>query len=325
MNNKKMILMLSIFLVLILSGLLQLNKMEIEHDEKTIPTTESFGTPKKSKSWDLETIYINDNWFQINQTNDWCSGSGTWNDPYIIENVTLSSFNPNYIRIENTDEHFILNNCTLLTLGIGMWTLDGIYLNNVTNGIIENCKLAYNRNSIKLNNSHNITIRDNQIYYHLLTGINLEYSNNNTIIENDESIVGYEGISQIGIFLNRSNDNNITHNRIEDNYYGIILDHSNYTEVSYNVLRGNDYCIEEFTSHDNDIKYNDVDCIHPRKFSASSDSDDDKDIEKWDLLEESQKYLINPITLLFVYPIFGSLSVIVILQVRGFYLKKRKK
>ncbi|GAH40211.1 unnamed protein product, partial [marine sediment metagenome] len=51
---------------------------------------------KNAGYWDLtgSNILIDDldptkNWSYTASQYDWCSGSGTWNDPYIIENVTI--------------------------------------------------------------------------------------------------------------------------------------------------------------------------------------------------------------------------------------------
>ena len=46
---------------------------------------------KSSGFWVLTPILIDGDsqWATVNSTYDWCNGSGTWNEPYIIENVTI--------------------------------------------------------------------------------------------------------------------------------------------------------------------------------------------------------------------------------------------
>lgn len=45
--------------------------------------------PKSSGFWELSSINIHNNWAETKANNDWCNGAGTWDDPYVIENVTI--------------------------------------------------------------------------------------------------------------------------------------------------------------------------------------------------------------------------------------------
>ena len=50
---------------------------------------------KNAGHWEIGPIEIDDddptkNWSLIEATYDWCSGSGTWNDPFKIENTTIN-------------------------------------------------------------------------------------------------------------------------------------------------------------------------------------------------------------------------------------------
>jgi len=56
-------------------------------------------------------IIINGNggWYTVNLTVEWCTGSGTFNDPYIIQNVLIDGQNSgNCIEIKNSDVYFII-------------------------------------------------------------------------------------------------------------------------------------------------------------------------------------------------------------------------
>ena len=46
--------------------------------------------PKSSVFWTLDFIHIDGNW-SVTFYEDWCSGDGSWGNPYIIENVTIDS------------------------------------------------------------------------------------------------------------------------------------------------------------------------------------------------------------------------------------------
>jgi len=49
----------------------------------------------KAGTWNVSPFTINGNsgWETINSTYDWCSGAGTWSNPYIIENITVANKN----------------------------------------------------------------------------------------------------------------------------------------------------------------------------------------------------------------------------------------
>ena len=76
---------------------------------------------KNNGYWNLtgSNIFIDDldpsrNWSYTASHYDWCSGSGTWTDPYIIENVTIDGQDAgNCIFIKNSVVPFIIRNCTL--------------------------------------------------------------------------------------------------------------------------------------------------------------------------------------------------------------------
>ena len=133
----------------------------------------------------------------------WCSGSGTWNDPYIIENLKIKGFeDKNGIEIWNSDVSFIIQDCLIYNSNYG------IYLENV-------------------NNSRLININCSNIDW----GIHLEYSNNNTLLGNTANGNDYEGI-----YLTESMGNILSGNTANDNLdSGIHLD----TECVNNTLSGN--------------------------------------------------------------------------------------
>ncbi|MGC9061078.1 MAG: hypothetical protein ACP5JR_07620, partial [Thermoplasmata archaeon] len=80
-------------------------------------------------------IHINGN-SQFTSANGVTAGSGTQDDPYIIEGWNISANDGIYcIWIENTDVWFVVRNCNV-------WSIISygaeIYLKNVTNGKLEN-------------------------------------------------------------------------------------------------------------------------------------------------------------------------------------------
>ena len=143
---------------------------------------------KTSGFWILNPFTIDDNGFG-NYTwseaamESWCDGSGTWNDPYIIENVTIDAgFSSDCLRIVNSSVFFIIRNCTLINAG-NLYT--GIYLYNVNNGTIIDSIISFNYYiGIVLSQSNNNTIQDNTINSNGFYGLHLNGSNNNKILGN---------------------------------------------------------------------------------------------------------------------------------------------
>ena len=69
----------------------------------------------------LSPIYIDDSLSGVGAQNwtwasnqPWCSGSGTWSDPYLLENLTIDAQNASSgIEILNSNRYFIFNNVTV--------------------------------------------------------------------------------------------------------------------------------------------------------------------------------------------------------------------
>jgi len=87
-------------------------------------------------------------------------GSGTENDPYIIENWDISAENANGIWVENTTAYFTIRSC--YTHG-GAAYRHGIHLDNVKNGRIDNNLVENNYAGILLESSDNIKMRSNTL------------------------------------------------------------------------------------------------------------------------------------------------------------------
>jgi parallel beta-helix repeat protein len=149
--------------------------------------------------------------------------TGTWNDPHIIENVTINGGKYGIgILIENSDDYFIIRNCSIYNSSAGQFDKAGILLKNTNNGTLINNNLSYNNGSgLILENSINNTISSNNITY------NKEY-----------------GISLIG----QSQNNTITGNNIDNNtIYGILF---NYT-TRWNTIYNNNFTKNEINAWDN--------------------------------------------------------------------------
>jgi parallel beta-helix repeat protein len=113
-------------------------------------------------------IHVDNNWTATVDAFDWVSGSGTWVDPYIIEDIDIDGSNEKSgIFIENTNEYFIIRNCTIYNTPIEYNVEEGLYDAGIT-----------------IKQADNGIIYNNTIYDNRYGAINLQYADNHTIFEN---------------------------------------------------------------------------------------------------------------------------------------------
>ncbi len=216
-NNRSIFLLIVIIVILISFYVRLLPYQPTINNTIADNKNQDSGNLKSSGYWNLTNsyIYIDDNglngitWAEA-ESEPWCSGSGTWGDPYIIENVI------NYdtgmmgggsavasISIKYSEKPFIIRNCTLLN------SHDGIELYAVKHGTLINNTLSGNINGIRLGNSENITMRDN-ILNNNAHGIYSLGSDNNYRIINNTIFYNYVA----GISLRSAININITDNKM---------------------------------------------------------------------------------------------------------------
>ncbi|MFX0105010.1 MAG: ABC transporter substrate-binding protein [Candidatus Hodarchaeota archaeon] len=179
------------------------------------------------------TILIDDslpeyNWSKTAADNDWCTGSGTWSDPYIIEDLEINAQGVNSgIEIRNSNVFFKIRNCTVY--------------NGITNGLT-------------LLNVNNSIITNNSFYNTINTGIYLANSNNHTIEDNKiwNITMGY------GIMVMMSNHNRILHNHVSDTYGGIASGNNFDIFIFDNIVMNNQFGIITGLTYNNTIEQNDV-------------------------------------------------------------------
>jgi len=208
------------------------------------------------------------------------SGSGTAEDPYLIESLEIDASGHEFgIYIENTDAYFIIRESRIYGADRGeSWQEgSGIQLRGVRNGRIEGCEITRNREqAISLYDSSNITIRANVIQSNK-KGIYLENSSDNEISHNAlrentrygiylmrsfaNSVLGNlsEGNGLYGIRLYSSSGNTVEGNTVVGNERGIVLDRAFGNTISANRIEGNSgKGIDLWRSTSNTIVANDV-------------------------------------------------------------------
>ncbi|MBA7681485.1 hypothetical protein ES703_89824 [subsurface metagenome] len=164
----------------------------------------------------------------------WCRGSGTLNNPFIIEFVKIDGQNlGSCLIIRNSTVYFRIKNCTFYNSGSDQHDA-GIKLLDVSNGelIFLNCS-NNNGNGIVVDSCQNISIKSSSVNHNGLNGILLIDSIYINIMDNVETI-NYN--DEYGIYLIRSHNNEITGNTINNNRVGIYLDQSNSNFIDWNNL-----------------------------------------------------------------------------------------
>ena len=167
-------------------------------------------------------------------TRSWCTGSGTKEDPYIIEDLYIDAEDSgSCITVRATNAYFIIRNSKFIRCQTG-GSYAGIVLFNAHNGTLINNNCSLNKN----------------------IGINLvSTSTNNLITQNYVANGDTYGI----VTSSDCNNNNITYNTIEGNHNnGINIYHSDYCLVQGNEIRGTThiYAINNFYGQNTTIRDN---------------------------------------------------------------------
>jgi len=194
------------------------------------------------------------NWSDTVDDYLWCTGSGTWNDPYIIENATIDAPTGSGIIIENSkNDYFIIRNCSIYHVP-NVVGAAAIKLSNTENGTIikNNCSNNSNLGIYLDNQCINNSISNNIVEHTNYVGIyNGNQCNNNTIthnkITNNDAAIYIKGDYNI-----------IFNNTIQHHNTGLIVSGANNNTISENILFNNSQGMSIDGSIDNDIIGNEI-------------------------------------------------------------------
>ncbi len=139
-------------------------------------------------------------------------GSGTIQDPYLIENYNITSNSPFGIYISSTTKHSLIRNCYVDVELTGI-SIDDIFEGSVRieNNIITNSE-EYAGKGISIYFATEVVIKNNIIDNHesyglVLAGIDASYIVGNSFSNNGETGMITAYVSNIGIFENECNEN----------------------------------------------------------------------------------------------------------------------
>ncbi|MBY9002480.1 MAG: right-handed parallel beta-helix repeat-containing protein [Candidatus Lokiarchaeota archaeon] len=207
-------------------------------------------------SWNLigTTISVDNNWTAVEAAHDWCTGEGTESEPYLIENVTIDAQGSgSCIKIQNSNDYFIIQNCSLYHSG--SIPNAGITLYKVTNGKIINNYCYSNYNGICMEYSSYNTVSGNNASHNARGGLDLTDCDNNTISGN------IANSNYWGIALSQSDNNKVSDNTASYNYFeGISL----WSSSDNNIVSGN---VVSYNSMGIKLKFNDNNTVSGNTFS----------------------------------------------------------
>jgi len=215
------------------------SKVNHEINNYTLTNVDILGT---SGHWDLAPFVIDDfgggdyTWEEAS-AETWCSGSGTWNDPYIIENVTINGLNASScITISNSDVYFIIQNSTLYNASAGIEPNNnaGIKLENVSNGKILNNNCSNNWFGIYIDHGSNYSIIENNISYNHFHGIQT-YESDYSYISGNQVI----GNGRLGMVIDYSYESIIIGNTVTNNKHGILIEGTDAYEYNKSLVKNN--------------------------------------------------------------------------------------
>jgi len=233
-----------------------------------------------------ETNYIIHSPIEINSEEDFaklgCPGSGTKEDPYIIENYKISTGDTEYlenscgIAIRYVSSFVIIRNCFIqgYEVGISSETRKG-------GAIIENCTLLYNcdgvlihqsgesliyhnysaNNSgfgILVSESSNVTITENTCTTNSIANIGVR--DNNNIIINNNTITETTNAYASGLWSNGNNEIIISNNLIRKaTGDGMYLENCNNVVINDNkIYNSNNFAISYGFDVSNSLIYNNL-------------------------------------------------------------------
>ncbi|MHA1200229.1 MAG: right-handed parallel beta-helix repeat-containing protein [Candidatus Heimdallarchaeaceae archaeon] len=251
-NRNKILAALSFFLILISFAYTNSNVSATKMEQtKTLISIEV--PPPPSGLVNHTTInVINDNFTDYS-----FPGSGTKEDPYLIQNLNINSdtseqFGIPGIYIEDSKKYFTIQNCYVKTRGPGIEIrkvnkgackvinnyIDclgvGLEIRFGLNLLVEGNIIIDSNHGIYLESTDGSIILENLAYNNFMDGISLYETDkckivNNTFVENED-----------GISLGRASDCTVANNTCKDNTeYGIRLHDANNNNLMYNTLADN--------------------------------------------------------------------------------------
>lgn len=238
--------------MILLNTLNSFNYSETRTDVENTPTN---GNLLTAGDFNDAPIHV----YHGNFSEEW-GGSGSVGDPYSISDLKINaSYNDFGIKIEHTDDHFKIENITVICT----YSTDfgAFHLNNVTNGNITKNIATENGLGFRLEDCENNTLAGNYAGGNAGGFMLTNSANNNTlknnIADNNNDFLEIE--EGVGFIIENSNDN-ILNNNTATNHgnWGFSFSESENNEITDNTATNNDNGIIFAESNKNNLSKNTV-------------------------------------------------------------------
>jgi len=174
---------------------------------------------------------------EFNVLNGVCSGSGTAEDPFVIENWVIDAGYDEYgIRVHGTSAHVVIRN-----VEVSGASKSAIYLSYVENAVIEDCLLEGNWAGVTINFSSYNRVQG-CAFESNTDAIRFYFSHTNLIRTSTFSR------NDTAIWFDASNENAIQSNLIEDSHMGLYLNLGS----EANTITGNAFVDNVHNAHTDD-------------------------------------------------------------------------
>jgi parallel beta-helix repeat protein len=164
------------------------------------------------------------------------SGSGTEGDPYLVENLNITT-NDICAKIANVTKHFEIRNCFFASVSTP--AMYGVQLDNITNGAVRNCIIRGKITGITCDRFNNSIISEN-IIFNCSAGIEASLTSNVTISGNTV----YNSVAGMRFYVAINSD--VVHNTVFNCtfvgvqlYYG--LNNSKFAYNTVHSIKGSHY------------------------------------------------------------------------------------
>ena len=199
---------------------------------------------------------------EFTSANGVTAGTGTAENPYIIEGWAINASEAHGVRIQDTTAHFVIRNMSAFDgeyIEDGFGAPDGISLYNVSNGRVENvtverCRYGVsvfysqdvvvtgvhassnNFSGICFHQSHDVHADGNCMLSNLHCGMTVGWCSDGTVVNNIVMNTSHGGYPFTGIRAMESDNVIISHNRLDGNGNSIELFHSHQLIASFNII-----------------------------------------------------------------------------------------
>jgi len=159
-------------------------------------------------------------------------GTGTEGSPYVIEgyDIDLGGASGYCVNINNTRVHFEIRNCQLF--GATGWPSAGLFLNNVTNAVLDANIITSNINGIQLWNANYTYISNNTLTDNFNLGIRADTSKSIIFVEN------YLFNSSMGAWYTSSSEMTIANNTFREVTTGVWIQGGDSHSIINNTCSG---------------------------------------------------------------------------------------